>query len=366
MKVLQICSYYIDSPLYQNLFNELEKQGIEEDIYVFTEKNYNLKTELPKNAILSKCFTNFDRYIFHLKHYKVLKNIKIKIDVNEYALMHAHSLFSNGYIAYKLYKKFNIPYIVTVRNTDVNFFFKKLKYLRSTGREILLNAKNIIFLSEPYKISLIEKYIPAELKDKILNKSSVITNGIDKFWLENKYFERVTPKTNLIRLVFAGRINKNKNIETTIEVCKNLIAKGYQVGLKIIGKIYDTTSYEILNSNPFIEYIQFCNKEELINHYRNSDIFIMPSFTETFGLVYAEAMTQALPVIYTKDQGFDGNFTDGEIGYAVPCKDIEYISDRIMAIIDNYKEISRRCVELSNKFNWEKISSNLNDVYFHI
>ena len=59
------------------------------------------------------------------------------------------------------------------------------------------------------------------------------------------------------------------------------------------------------------------DKEELIKLYRDSHIFTMPSITESFGLVYAEAMTQALPVVYTKGQGFDGQFPDGEVGYSV-------------------------------------------------
>jgi len=47
----------------------------------------------------------------------------------------------------------------------------------------------------------------------------------------------------------------------------------------------------------------------------------MPSITETFGLVYAEALSQGLPVLYTRGQGFDRQFEEGEVGYAVDCFD---------------------------------------------
>ena len=47
----------------------------------------------------------------------------------------------------------------------------------------------------------------------------------------------------------------------------------------------------------------------------------MPSFPETFGLVYVEAMSQGLPIIYTKGQGIDGYFEDGKVGYPVNTKD---------------------------------------------
>ena len=41
--------------------------------------------------------------------------------------------------------------------------------------------------------------------------------------------------------------------------------------------------------------------------YRENDIYVMPSIIETFGLVYAEAMSQGLPVIYTRGQGLIDN-----------------------------------------------------------
>ena len=127
IKVLQICSYYVTSNLYQRLFDSLEKFDIEEDIYVFTDKNYRIKEEYPYNIYISKCYNKWDRYIFHIKHTKVLKDIKRKIDLEKYDIIHAHSLFSNGYIAYKLNQEYNIPYIVAVRNTDVNIFFISIK-----------------------------------------------------------------------------------------------------------------------------------------------------------------------------------------------------------------------------------------------
>jgi glycosyltransferase involved in cell wall biosynthesis len=89
----------------------------------------------------------------------------------------------------------------------------------------------------------------------------------------------------------------------------------------------------------------------------------MPSLTETFGLVYAEAMSQGLPVIYTRGQGFDGQFKEGEVGYSVNSSDIHEIVKKIISIIENYSEISKRCVKLVDKFNWNEITNNYNEIY---
>ncbi len=92
-------------------------------------------------------------------------------------------------------------------------------------------------------------------------------------------------------------------------------------------------------------------------------MFIMPSFTETFGMVYAEALTQGLPVIYTRGEGFDGNFDEGEVGYSVNSSNYIEISDRILKIIKNYDKISGNCVTAANKFEWTNICKKYELIY---
>lgn len=363
MKILHICSYYLGTKLYQNLFDSLEKKGIDEDVYVFTDKYNELKEEYPSNIHISQCYNKNDRYIFHLKHLKVLKDIQKKIDIKKYSIMHAHSLFSNGYIAYKLNQKYNVPYIVVARNTDVNLFFNKIIYLRKTGINILRNAEKVIFISEPYKKYTVDKFIPEGCKKSIENKSIAIPNGIDEFWLKNKYKERTDLSGNRIKLIYAGTINGNKNIETTIKACELLIEQGYDVRYKIVGEIMDEKYNDLISIYSFVKYIPHCQKEELINHYRNSDIFIMPSKHETFGLAYAEAMSQGLPAIYTRGQGFDGQFDEGEVGYSVQYNSVEEIARRIKDILGNYTTISSNCIKKVDRFGWDKIAYDYVKIY---
>ena len=107
-------------------------------------------------------------------------------------------------------------------------------------------------------------------------------------------------------------------------------------------------------------------KEELINEYRSHDIFLMPSITEAFGLVYAEAMSQGLPVIYTKGQGFYGQFPEGCVGYAVDCKDPHDIANKIVKVLNDYKVISKACTEEVDKFAWQRISQDYSNLYHSI
>jgi len=104
-------------------------------------------------------------------------------------------------------------------------------------------------------------------------------------------------------------------------------------------------------------------KEELINYYRDADVFVLPSIRETFGLVYAEAMTQGLPVIYSKGQGFDRQFEEGTVGFHAESRNAEEIADRIEDIMSNYQTISENCVRLSDRFNWSEIAKEYQRLY---
>ncbi|WP_042683475.1 glycosyltransferase family 4 protein [Anaerosalibacter massiliensis] len=363
IKILQICSYYITSKLYQKLFNSLEKFNIEENIYVFGDRDYKINEVYPSNVLISKSYSKFDRFIFHLKHTKVLSNIEKELNIEEYDIMHAHSLFSNGYIAYKLNQKYDIPYIVAVRNTDVNLFFEKIFFLRSMGVKILRNAEKVVFISEPYRNQTIDKFIPEKYKKEIKNKSIVIPNGIDEFWLKNKYINRTVPEDKKINLIYVGVINENKNIETSIKACNFLIGQGYEISYTIIGKIKNQKYKTLMDEHLFINYIPHSKKEDLIKYYREADIFVMPSKYETFGLVYAEAMSQGLPVIYTKDQGFDRQFDEGVVGYSVQYNSAEEIADKIKDILNNYRTIWNHCINKVDRFNWNEIANEYIKVY---
>ena len=152
----------------------------------------------------------------------------------------------------------------------------------------------------------------------------------------------------------------------TIKAIKLLQKKGYKIKYTVVGKILDKKIYRQIKDLPYVQYIPHTSKENLLDIYRENDIFVMPSVTETFGLVYAEAMSQGLPVIYTRGQGFDGQFEEGEVGYSVNAMFTEELADKIILIGNNYNEISKRCIRLVDKFNWSTISNEYLKIYVSI
>lgn len=163
-----------------------------------------------------------------------------------------------------------------------------------------------------------------------------------------------------IRLIYVGSIDKNKNVITTILACKKLLSQGYEVKFTVVGDI--KIKIDELNEK-FIQHIPYSSKEEIRKYFEESDIFIMPSRYETFGLVYAEALSQGLPVIYTRGQGFDGQIPDGEVGYSVRYDDVDEIVEKIILIYNNYDSYSSKIKNYIYKFNWENIADDYNRIY---
>lgn len=364
MKILHINSYYSDGNFYKNLFDLQVDFGLDIKVYVPASVNKSPETKkLGDYCEKSYVFNEFDRVLFFPKQRKILTDIKNKLKIESFDVIHAHSLFSNGYVAYKLYKEYGIPYIVAVRNTDVNIFFKKAVHLRSLGEKILCNATSIVFLSDTYRENVLQKYISSQNRKLIFEKTQIIPNGIDSFWIQHLYRNKEIVPLNSINLLCVATIDNNKNQLKLVEACEILIQDGWDINLNLIGAITDQDIYDKIICKSFVDYLGVMEKEELICEYRKNDIFVMPSKTETFGLVYAEALSQSIPVVYTKNQGFDRQFPEGYIGYHVDARNVESIVEAIKKVRGNYTELAGNCIKAVEKFDWAKIGNVYMELY---
>jgi len=365
MRILHINFNFLKSSLYKELSRSLMANSCNNEVLFPTLINEEC-TVNEKFIIKAEILNKYDRYLFKYRANKILKYIKKNLDINSYSITHAHSLFSNGYISYLLKKEYSIPYIVAVRNTDLNRFFRKRILLRRLGVDILINADKIIFLSEPYREQTVEGYVPIDKRQEINKKSVIIPNGINEFWHKNILQQHKSKPNNKIKVLSVGVVSKKKNILTSIEACQLLIKKGIEVQLTVIGEVRDYSVLEKMKKYEFVTYIPKVSKEVLLSYYRESDLFLMPSITETFGLVYAEAMSQGLPVLYSKGQGFDEQFPDGTVGYAVEKMDSYDIAEKILLTLESYQEISKKCIDSVSKFDWDKISKKYIEIYTEI
>lgn len=362
-KVLHINCNYVSTTLHQLLVRNLEQTGIDNSVFVPIHSKIRPVIEPDSNVCVKKCFNSGDRFFYKIKQQKIYKALQEQYKIETFNCIHAHTLFTDGGVAWNIKKDFGIPYIVTVRNTDVNVFFKYRVALRQHGREILRGASAIVFLSPSYRDEVYRNYVERFEEEEFRKKTFIIPNGIDPFWLKNAPEPNKKQNDTIIRCIYAGAVNKNKNIKTTLCACDVLKGKGYSVFYTVIGKIESKKIYQMLIDRDYVTYISPQPKEKLIEFYRANDIFVMPSRTETFGLVYAEALSQGLPIIYTRGQGFDGQFPDGEVGYSVDSSDPNQIAETILKLAEEKEKMTPICINKSRKFDWEKISRSYSEIY---
>lgn len=374
MKILHINCNYIGTALHRIMIQHLNNTDFSITVFVPIWDKKQKEEFKPQNGeIVSVCFKKWDRLFFFLKQKKIINSLKQDIkDIKQYNLIHAFTLMTDGNTAYQLSKEYGIPYVVAVRDTDINAFFRIKPYLRPLGIRIMLNASAVIFLSTAYKNLVLEKYVPLKHRITIEKKTYVIPNGIDDYWFENIYRKRNIETTiqrikeKEISIVCVGKINKRKNIPTVQKALHILRKRGWTVDFNVIGKIEEPSEHNTVVKDPYTNYHPPVNKSELIKFYRMSDLFVLASHTETFGLVYAEAMSQGLPVIYTRGQGFDGQFPEGEVGYGVNDKDPVEIANTIEKLCKCYFDVANHTIKSVFKFKWDDICNQYRQIYKRI
>lgn len=372
--ILHITNDYSGSTVYKNLIQELDQLNIAQIVYNpvrevgrVGKNNISLKNDNSKiiyRHILSKYL---DRIFYQIKVNKIVADIENTIDLAQVTFIHAHTWYSDGGVAYELHKKYKIPFIVAVRNTDLNLFLKYFLHKRNYGKNILLAADKIITISAIYKARLLNDRGLSSIVSIIRDKINIIPNGVDPFWIDRKVPSR-KPIINkdMVQLLYIGKFDRGKNVVNLVNAVKNLNKQNItQFRLTLVGgKGSDEKCIlnSIKNQHAFNYVGRVDDFGELQKYFQHSDFFTMPSKAETFGLVYIEALLQGLPVLFTKNEGIDGYY-DSSIGEKVQNTSVEEIQKNIERLISNQNDYNYNIEELSNNHNWKKIAQVYSQIY---
>lgn len=362
MNVLHISSGYDVSEVYSHLLEALNNYDVSNLVYVPNHTGMSKGNNL---FYVDKNFGKIAKLLYWGEQRYLMSNIEQRIELNSISCVHAHRVMYGGYIGLELKKRYGIPYIVAVRNSDLYGFGRNIKRFKRHALDIFKHATKIVFISNVYRSKICDLYADSLSLEHMKEKFIVLPNGIDSYFLHNslKPDEHPLPQSKRIVLTCVGNIEKNKNQIITMKVCDLLRQKGYNVRLNLAGKINNKLIFRKVIAEPYVNYLGLVGKEQILECLRQTDIFIMPSIHETFGMVYAEAMSQGVPVIYTRGQGFDGQFQEGEVGYSTNCYDEHEMADHIEQILANYRIISNNCIIRSKRYSWNSIAQVYKEIY---
>jgi len=368
--ILHLANDYSGSTVYKNLVAALDHLEVTQTVYTAVRskelvgKNNIVLKQPESKLIYSPILNTYSRLDFYYKKRIIIKNIQKKVNnISNFHYIHAHTWYSDGTIAFYLHKKYNIPYSVTIRSTDLNLFFKYMYHLRGLGLDILKSSEKIIFISPQYQERFKNhEYIKSRYPD-FISKSIVLPNGVDKFWVEHAENRKDKIK-NPVQLLFIGTFLKRKNVNLLIDAVIILNKGEMKYVLHLVGGGKDKGRVEKKIQN--LDYIKFhgpiFDLNKLKAFINSCDIFVMPSHSETFGLVYIEALSQGIPVIYTTNEGIDGLYGEN-IGEKVNHKDINSIIEGIQAVATNYSKYNFKPKEIVKNHDWSLIAKKYIQIY---
>lgn len=367
------------------LSKELVKMGYIIDVYTrSTDKNSPEIVEVSPNlrvihikdsGQINTHKKELVKYIpeFLNNFYKFLENEKL-----EYDLISCHYYLS-GIIGIEIKKKFKIPLFITFHTLALmkNLVARDDEEKEDIDRikaEILLakKADKIIATSDTDK-----EYIHT-LYNCPLKKIFVLTPGVNfelfKPGDKNKAKKIIKADLNHKLILFVGRIVPLKGIDVLFYALKMLLEKNPKLNLCLwivggeTGKRKKRISKElkrleeikkILGITTYVRFVGLKKNKELPNYYNASEIVIMPSQYESFGIIALEAMACGVPVITTDVTGISGIFDKKHKSLITSASNPILLSKKIKNLLSNnveLKKLKKEVFENVQDLSWKNVA----------
>jgi teichuronic acid biosynthesis glycosyltransferase TuaC len=250
-------------------------------------------------------------------------------------IIHAHNVIPEGLAGLYLKSVYGKPLVVTARGTDIDIVSKQSTSCYKAMRRVFESSAAIVTPS-PRLTKAVYKTFSV--------KARTICNGLDlnETYTVNREFELHCSLAGHVIILSASELTQSKGIDLNIYAIKDLLDQGRNIRYIVIGDgPYRKSLEDIVNKFGIKEYVVFTGKLEhhdVMGYMAACDIFSMPSWQETFGLVYLEAMAHGKPVIGCLGQGMDTIITENHVGLLAKPKDVKTLISALAHILDNPTE----------------------------
>lgn len=332
-------------------YHKLPKERIYEGVKVWHPRFFDLPLK------------SFDIY----RNKSIIKAGKKIIDdvLNEFKfdIIHSHMAFPDSSLGTYLKEKYNKPLITTIRSTDMDISIKNNRV-----KQIMLEnltSSNVIISPSPQ--------LSNKLNKEFNLSSTHIGNGIYPIEVNKQDKELIQGISNNegTLIVSISNLFPMKGIRYNILAINELIKDYKDIKYIIIGDGPEKKDLEglvdELNLRNHIVFKGNIDHKIAMEYLKVSDIFSMPSYRETLGLVYLEAMYFKKPIILCENNGVDGIVKNKESAMIVPAKDFKSITKAIQLLISDemlYSKVASNGYEIVKKnYLWEQIGQKLINIY---
>jgi glycosyltransferase involved in cell wall biosynthesis len=365
LNILHLCSDYCKQALYSHLCSNLAASGHSQVVYCAAR---SVTETIEANRLHSGLYPLFarpilgtvDRFMFHRKVTRVARDLLEVVDPKDFDVVHAHFLYSDGAVALRLKRSLGLPFIVSVRSTDLNVFMKYRPDLSGLLHDIIDEASKIVCLSNGYAQRLVGSVGGGRLSRVLRDKLEIVPNGLESKWLANPLCAE--PARDRCKVICVQDGSRNKNVPGLIAAAAE-VARFLPFTLTIVGS--EPVAATRMRSRSDFE-VRFVGRVSdwrvLADLYGQHHVFAMPSFTESFGLVYIEALSQGLPIVHSKDEGPSGLFPNS-LAYEVNPRSVSDIAAGIGRAFGASRGLRADCREAVQPIVWPNIASRLSTLY---
>lgn len=194
---------------------------------------------------------------------------------------------------------------------------------------------------------------------------------------EAKEFIGVRPCEQM--LLFVGRIEPLKGIDTLIQALAIMRQRGVIVCLAVIGgdgsdeAEATTTEMARLQAmrqeaglSDLVTFLGKRSQDSLPYYYSAASAVVVPSFYESFGMVALEAMACGTPVVASHVGGLAFLVQDGVTGYTVPVDEPQALADRLTVLLENpdlRQKMGQQAAEFARNYSWDHIAGRILRLY---
>ena len=290
----------------------------------------------------------------------VVKYEKLDLLHVHYAIPHA----SAAYMAQKILSEqgINIPFITTLHGTDITLVGKDPSF--EPVITFSINHSNIVTaVSESLKKDTLEHF-------KIKKTIKVIPNFICfedyKLFNNEKYKRRIASNNEKI-VTHVSNFRKVKRIQDVLKIFK-IINNSNPSKLVLVGDGPERPKMERLSRELEIsDHVNFLGNLKSTKEVLNiSDLFILPSSSESFGLAALEALACGVPVISTNSGGIPEVVEHGKSGFLSEAGNFEEMGQNALNIIsDNqtHNKFKSNAIKSAKKFDIQHILPKYEEVY---
>ncbi len=297
------------------------------------------------------------RWHYYNKLYKKIFKEHGKPDV-----IYSH-FFWNTYTGILLKEKYNIPVV-------------GIEHLGRFNEPVLPPDTNVL---ASYAFPKVDKLIAVSnklcenIKSRFHIDCEVVNNMYGQEFLDipKESFKQMAQSKSLLTFISVARIDYKKGFDILINafIQANLPKDSWKLNIigwgEDIDKLKSLVLEKDLQDNVFL--LGKKTKDQIVSELRRSDVFVLASRLETFGLVFVEAMSQGLPVIGTICGGPEEIINENN-GILVPSDNIEAMSAAIKKMVETDSQYDRKQIaeDCASRFSPQAIAAKLTDVFENV